>query len=297
MYGQSIGTLFLSLNSGTTQTTLVQYDRNQGDKWFESTQYVGSKSNFNLQFTYLYNPSFFFLNGGNAALDDIRFIDCNPRVKVNSCARTKSNWQCVFTGECIAIDNVCDGITDCTDGSDEDLVYCSALPAYCDFESDLCAYTQRRDDDFDWLRQSGATGSVSTGPTSDHSLGTSRGELRSYVFTAIQKVKSMFIGYYIYIETSSPRVQLEYADLSSPLMAPPPRVGSGPLSCSVRFCYHMYGSSIGYLAVDFENADGRREIWRVHGNQGDRWVCDKVALDLYIQNINYQVPSQRRRTN
>ena len=97
------------------------------------------------------------------------------------------------------------------------------------------------------------------------------------------------LGYYIYIESSSPRVALDYADLYSPLMSPPPRVAGATLSCSVRFCYHMYGTAIGDLTVFLKNADGQQTIWQVHGDQGNRWVCDQVPLDKLIQNINYQV--------
>jgi len=46
----------------------------------------------------------------------------------------------------------------------------------CDFESDLCGWTQRTDDTFDWLRRSGGTPSVNTGPTVDHTLGTTTGK-------------------------------------------------------------------------------------------------------------------------
>lgn len=289
MYGTNIGTLSLSLSTNTGQSSLVQYDLNEGDKWLEGTQYVGSMSNFRLNFTYLY-PGGFFTNGrGNAALDDIRFIDCNPRVKANTCSQTKSNWQCVFSGECIAINSVCDGLDDCTDRSDEDPSFCSVLPAYCEFENGLCGYSQGSKDNFDWLRQTGATGSFTTGPTVDHTLGTQKGRPSLFQLCQVCIRLSNVVGSYLYIEASSPRVALDYADLYSPLMSPPPRVGGGALSCSVRFCYHMYGISIGDLTVFFENGDGRQDLWHVHGNQGDRWLCDQVALDNYIRNINYQV--------
>ena len=47
----------------------------------------------------------------------------------------------------------------------------------CDFEnSAICGYVQDRRDDFDWTRKSGRTVSSFTGPPSDHTYGTSRGE-------------------------------------------------------------------------------------------------------------------------
>ena len=47
----------------------------------------------------------------------------------------------------------------------------------CDFENDACGWTNSRgDDDFDWLRGRGATGSQFTGPTVDNTLGTAQGK-------------------------------------------------------------------------------------------------------------------------
>lgn len=45
----------------------------------------------------------------------------------------------------------------------------------CDFELDLCGYTQPKTDVFDWTRSTGVTGTSGTGPLSDHTYGTSRG--------------------------------------------------------------------------------------------------------------------------
>ena len=56
----------------------------------------------------------------------------------------------------------------------------SALPslatgsASCDFDQDYCSYTQDSVDDFDWSRLQGATSSVNTGPTSDHTSGAGK---------------------------------------------------------------------------------------------------------------------------
>ena len=51
---------------------------------------------------------------------------------------------------------------------------CSTIGT-CNFEKNLCGWTQRQDDMFDWLRRRGSTPSAGTGPTSDHTLGTSTG--------------------------------------------------------------------------------------------------------------------------
>ena len=46
----------------------------------------------------------------------------------------------------------------------------------CDFESGLCTYSNTKaEDQFDWLRNAGATASWQTGPKVDHTLGTALG--------------------------------------------------------------------------------------------------------------------------
>lgn len=46
----------------------------------------------------------------------------------------------------------------------------------CDFEyPNICGFTQDLTDNFDWKRRSGATPSSDTGPSNDHTYGTSMG--------------------------------------------------------------------------------------------------------------------------
>ena len=171
LLGVNIGTLWVNLTSSAGTTNLVRYDLARSDQWYESTQYVGSQSNFSLTFTYKHPGGIY----GNAALDDIQFINCNPRVKPNACAVTGFDWPCVYSGECILLDQVCDSAKDCIDGSDEALSMCANLPGHCNFESGLCGYKHGINDHFDWLRESGSTLSLGTGPSFDHTSGTSTG--------------------------------------------------------------------------------------------------------------------------
>lgn len=47
----------------------------------------------------------------------------------------------------------------------------------CSFEdSSLCGYSQVSTDQFDWTLKAGSTTTVGTGPISDHTYGTNRGE-------------------------------------------------------------------------------------------------------------------------
>ena len=53
---------------------------------------------------------------------------------------------------------------------------CPPLKA-CDFETDMCSWTNAIGDQFDWKRDSGGTPSLGTGPSTDHTTGTRNGWL------------------------------------------------------------------------------------------------------------------------
>jgi len=105
-------------------------------------------------------------------------------------------------------------------------------------------WKDRADDTFDWTRRSGPTPSTGTGPSGAKS-GTS----------------------YLFIETSSPRSQGDTATLGTAPLFIPPRT-------TLTFAYHMYGSSIGTLAVKV----GSDIIWSKQGDQGNKW--ETATLDL-----------------
>merc|ERR1719215_600343 len=119
-----------------------------------------------------------------------------------------------------------------------------AAPTDCNFEQDMCFWKQDRDDQFDWTRHAGSTGSGGTGPSK-----------------AAEGKK------YLYIETSSPRVRGQKAKLSSP-----PLVLSMPMQ--LEFKYHMYGSSMGKLSVLVDGVS----VWSQTGNQGNVWKSGKIDL-------------------
>lgn len=51
-------------------------------------------------------------------------------------------------------------------------LFSSALStASCSFEDDLCGWVQGGTGDFHWIRKSGPTESVNTGPAGDHTSG------------------------------------------------------------------------------------------------------------------------------
>ena len=56
------------------------------------------------------------------------------------------------------------------------------LPGNCDFEKGMCTWMNIGGDTFDWRLGKGATPSGNTGPNSDHTLGTPKGNLVLYLF-------------------------------------------------------------------------------------------------------------------
>ena len=79
----------------------------------------------------------------------------------------------------------------------------------------------------------------------------------------------------MYIETSSPRVQGDYAKLTSPLLK-----FSGNMC--LKFFYHMYGATIGRLYVTING----RTVFSRSGNQGNKW--NEATISLSISGM-YQV--------
>nr|CAD7407717.1 unnamed protein product [Timema poppensis] len=154
-----------------------------------------------------------------------------------------------------------------------DLSGYSAPELACDFESeDLCGWTQDPHHDFDWRRQSGPTpsGHVGTGPSYDHTLG------------------SGLSGHYMYIESSSPRLENDTARLFSPVFG-----AHDSQDACFSLWYHMYGATTGYLRVYVkpEGVDLRRltpsfKKYGEHGNQWLRGFFDIDRLDTPFQ-VNY----------
>jgi len=129
-----------------------------------------------------------------------------------------------------------------------------------DFEAGFGSWTNVGGDVFDWTRDSGGTPSSSTGPSVDHTLGTSS-------------------GFYLFTETSSPRSSGDTAILESPCLDL-----SGSVDAQMTFWYHMYGSSIGTLNADVAANCGA--VWTngfsLSGNQGDQWLQGGVDLTPYV---------------
>ncbi|XP_059507175.1 IgGFc-binding protein-like [Stegostoma tigrinum] len=123
----------------------------------------------------------------------------------------------------------------------------------CNFDSDLCTWTQSKTDDLDWKRISGSTPSAVTGPSYDH---TSAG------------------GYYIYIEGNEGRE----GDKAQLVSAPCNKTGDQCL----RFWYHMYGVARSMALNVYQLEVGQPPVlmWSERGNKGNQWLEGAVELHL-----------------
>ncbi|CAG5126616.1 unnamed protein product, partial [Candidula unifasciata] len=134
--------------------------------------------------------------------------------------------------------------------------------ATCDFEDDgFCSYDQDLFDDFDWTRTSGTTYSAFTGPSNDHTYGTSK-------------------GHYIFTEASYPRQQGDIARIISPVN--PPTDGR-----CLKFWYNMNGETIGSLLVYVRDHKGFDTlINNMTGNSGNVWLLSQQDV---VSETSFQI--------
>ncbi|XP_077413210.1 uncharacterized protein LOC144043438 [Vanacampus margaritifer] len=118
----------------------------------------------------------------------------------------------------------------------------------CNFEKDLCHWSQLVTDVFDWTRQSGSTPTFRTGPSSDHTTGH---------------------GHYLYTEANSASLGDTARLISSECSA------SGP-QC-LHFWYHMYGSAetMGLHVYLLQDKNANAISW-IRNNQGNMWRLAQV---------------------
>jgi hypothetical protein len=141
------------------------------------------------------------------------------------------------------------------------------------FETDLGLWSQNDLDlshvgntDFDWTRNTGTTSTSNTGPSS-----------------------STDGSFYLYVESTGANVgyPTKRAVLNSPCFDL-----SALTQATLTFDYHMFGASMGNLAVRVNTGSGWNTIWLIDGNQGDQWNTANINLEDYIgQTIQIRMDS------
>lgn len=87
--------------------------------------------------------------------------------------------------------------------------------------------------------------------------------------------RPIFLGKYIFTESSAPRNVFDFAWIQSPQVD-----AVGAVHC-FRFWYHMFGTSIGTLRVyqAFNDNLPGRLVWSLSGPQGAKWLHGQVPLE------------------
>ena len=84
---------------------------------------------------------------------------------------------------------------------------------------------------------------------------------------------SLFIVFYIHLESSYPRSKGDSVRFESPYVVP-------AYHC-VSFQYHMWGKHVGRLNVHIDMVDkwaNSPPVWRLSGDQGNSWNRGQVKL-------------------
>jgi hypothetical protein len=123
------------------------------------------------------------------------------------------------------------------------------------FETGSGVWSQGVGDDFDWTRDLGGTSSSQTGPS------TGSGST-----------------WYMYIETSYPRVNGDEAWLESDCFD-----FNSLINPTIDFDYHMYGASMGSLEllISINNGVTWTMLRTLSGNQGNTWNTQTLDLSAY----------------
>ncbi|XP_062511968.1 MAM and LDL-receptor class A domain-containing protein 1-like isoform X2 [Corticium candelabrum] len=134
----------------------------------------------------------------------------------------------------------------------------------CDFESGFCGWKNLPRNDLNWRLMSGSTPSVGTGPTTDHTKGTS-------------------LGRYVYIETSG-------KSNAQAVLASSAVTNSNQATCKLSMAYHMYGSEIGKLEVIAHTTYRNSSVWSRFGSQSNLWLTTTVdfgsitgSFEIYVR--------------
>ncbi len=134
-----------------------------------------------------------------------------------------------------------------------------SLPYSASFETDFAGWEQSLDDDYNWSRNSGSTGSTGTGASSAYDG-----------------------NYYLYTESSSPAYPYKEFGLYSLFTFE--NVGNPYMS----FWYHMYGVDMGELKVQVSTDGGAiwNNEWILSGDQGNQWIQAEIDLSSYANNTS-----------
>ncbi|MBN3307352.1 MALR1 protein, partial [Amia calva] len=257
-YGEAVGAadMYLRIDGVDNITVVWRTLYNKGSQWLKEVIQVGRLTQ-PFQFSLAKLSLGFY--AGVSAMDDILFTNCSLPPPAAHC-KSPDMFHCRETRACIDRLLLCDLVDDCGDGSDEE--NCS-MDLQCNFETDLCNWSQDTSDIFDWTRIQGPTSTLNTGPWKDHTLGNVN-------------------GHYLFIEASLPQEFKDTAVLLSRNFRPTTQNTSR--QCVFRINYHMFGEHIYKLAVykrTSTNSIGEL-LWERYGPQGNMWLRQVIPITSFL---------------
>jgi hypothetical protein len=226
---------------------LLELSGDFGDRWNLATIRLGRIAR---DFRFLIKGIRYFNGDNDLAIDDIRLRNCEfPAIRPNGCP---SDYFTCERKACVPNSRKCDLIDDCGDNSDEK--NCVGY-TQCDFENGLCDWQHDNSMSLKWTWHKGETDSFGTGPSRDHTLGTSE-------------------GHYMYLEVSA-----TFKGQKARLISSTFRTDSSK-RCELRIFYHMLGRDIGALNIYTRSAIGglERQIFNRTREIGDFWERGDIRI-------------------
>lgn len=153
-----------------------------------------------------------------------------------------------------------------------------AVPGYdCDFEKDLCGWTQGSGATLDWFREQSAANPLAgiIGPLTDHTYGNST-------------------GYYVTTRLQFPITNTQDLDISILVSPRLPSQQTGPMCAD--WWYMMHGTSateMSLILIRNEDFVTSRASWRRYGDQGRHWQHAQIQIEpnMNVTRVVYEVVS------
>ncbi|CAG4993099.1 unnamed protein product [Colias eurytheme] len=236
------------------------------------------------------------------AIDNIRMVECLPEPPVynGECQFRQVKCRVMKRESCIKMQQICDLVKDCDDGSDEHQS-CDKMPygSYCNFEQDACGFENVPQPILKWSRHSGPTPTDKTGPNYDHTCGPP-----NILYTTASPIiplspahrnysLSVCMGYYFFVNMNVTGPNKKKPDFASTavmktvIFNPPPKVHGNITSryyncCTIRFYYQQNGRNYGSLSVDVVELTSRGNIttslWFSTKDKGENWLRAAIFL-------------------
>ncbi|XP_041480826.1 MAM and LDL-receptor class A domain-containing protein 1-like [Lytechinus variegatus] len=269
MEGQGIGTLNVYTRTAINGplNLLWSQDRQTGEQWNYQNLELNEENDFQVVFEGVIG----YTAESDIGLDDISFT---PDCKRGNSLPEVSTPDGVFCipeelpcngNTCIDRAKYCDFKQDCGEENEDE----RDCPDSCDFERDLCSWTQDDTDEMDWSMFTARTvPSGYKGPATDHTTGSAQGR-------------------YIYVDGSTSRTGQKARLIS-------PEYKLAPRGCTFNMWFYMFGPEYGDLEVKLRDDRGQSHVTKVQDNalQYNRWYNWNSQILPCTQNFQIVIESE-----